>query len=159
MALGSECPGLLHNLKVIETMPEETTTRSVYDLDVDRADRMELDKLSKELYEVLVRMAKEYPSVPILWKMAALMELCPADVQDMVCQTIDDVHEDYERLKQKILSLVSNKMSLRNGPVPMDIGRVDGRDSTFEFGVDAIWQQFAVLQLRRLGTRFPRVPV
>ena len=207
VALGSECPELLQNLKVIETMPEEMTTRSVYDLDVDRADRMGLDKLSKELYEVLVmvtegeakmmirsvpdqdgilawhrlyrhynrktlarvlrihreamhpkpssdignlisnivewedkwtRMAKEYPSVPILWKMAALMELCPADVQDMVYQTIDDVHEDYERLKQKILSWVSNKMSTRNGPVPMDIGRVDGGDSTFEFGVDAI---------------------
>ena len=184
VALGSECPELLHNLKVIETMPEEMTTRSVYDLDVDRADRMGLDKLSKELYEVLVmitegeakmmirsvpdqdgilawhrlyrhynrktlarvlrihreamhpkpssdignlisdivewedkwtRMAKEYPSVPILWKMAALMELCPADVQDMVYQTIDDVHEDYERLKQKILSWVSNKMSIRSG--------------------------------------------
>ena len=77
-------------------------------------------------------MAKEYPSVPILWKMAALMELCPADVQDMVYQTIDDVHEDYERLKQKILSWVSNKMSIRSGRVPMDIGRVDGGDSTFE---------------------------
>ena len=78
------------------------------------------------------------PSVPVLWKMAALMELCPADVQDMVCQTIDGVHEDYERLKQKILSWASNKMSHRKGPVPMDVGRVDGRDSTFEFGVDAI---------------------
>ena len=54
MALGSECPKLLHNLKVIETMPEEMTTRSVYDLDADRADRMGIDKLSKELYEVLV---------------------------------------------------------------------------------------------------------
>ena len=83
------------------------------------------------------RMAK-CPSVPVLWKMAALMELCPADVQDMVCQTIDGVHEDYERLKQKILSWASNKMSHRKGPVPMDVGRVDGRDSTFEFGVDAI---------------------
>ena len=82
------------------------------------------------------RMAKEYPSVPVLWKMAALIELCPADVQDMVYQTIDDFHEDYERLKQKILSWVSNKMSIRSGLVPMDIGRVDGRDSTFE--VDAI---------------------
>ena len=39
---------------------------------------------------------------------------------------IDDVHEGYERLKQEILSWVSNKMSIRSGPVPMDIGRVDG---------------------------------
>ena len=48
VALCSECPALLHNLKVVETMPEEMTTRSVYDLDVDRADRMGLDKLSRK---------------------------------------------------------------------------------------------------------------
>ena len=53
VALGSKCPELSHNLKVIETMPE-MTTRSVYDLDVDRADRTGLYQLSKELYEVLV---------------------------------------------------------------------------------------------------------
>ena len=204
VALGSECPELLHNLKVIETIPVEMTTRSVYDLDVDRAHRIWLDKLSKELYEVLVmitegeakmmirsvpdqdgilawhrlyrhynrktlarvlrihreamhpkpssdignlisdivewedkwtRMAKEYPSVPILWKMAALMELCPADVQDMVYQTIDDVHEDYERLTQKILSWVSNKMSIRSGLFRWISEGWTG-DSTFE--VDSI---------------------
>ena len=157
MAWGSERLELLNNLKVIETMPEEMTTRNVYDLDVARADRMGLDRLSKELHEVLVMttegeakmifaadlgLAPVVPqlqsenvgpsfanprltsgidlerrgvggqedeggqgvlSVPILWKMAALMELCPSDVQDMVYQTIDDVHEDYERPKQKIL--------------------------------------------------------
>ena len=52
MALGSECLEPLLNLKVIETMPEEMTSRNVYDLDVVRADRMELDKLLKELCEV-----------------------------------------------------------------------------------------------------------
>ena len=102
-------------------------------------------------------MAKEYPSVPILWKMAALMELCPAHVQDVVYQTIDDVHEDCERLKQKILSWVSNKMSIRSGPVPMDIGRVDGGDSTFE--VDSVVNSSQCYNCGRLGARFPRVPV
>ena len=66
------------------------------------------------------RMEKEYPALPVLWKTAALMELCPNDVQDMVYQTIDDVHEDYEKLKQKILSWVSNKTN-RDGVVPMEI--------------------------------------
>ena len=54
VAQGSECPELLHNLKVIEEVPEKMTTRSVSDLDVGWADRMGLDKLSKELYGVLV---------------------------------------------------------------------------------------------------------
>ena len=192
--LGSVCPDLATILKVLESIIEETGMQKVRDLDRDRADRVGLEKLARELYEVLflttegeakmmirniadqdgilawhrlyrhynrrtlarvlrihreamhpksprslenlisdvvewedkwARMAKEYPAVPVLWKMAALMELCPNDVQDMVYQTIDDVHEDYEKLKQKILSWVSNKTN-RDGPVPMpmEIGEV-----------------------------------
>ena len=73
------------------------------------------------------RMAKKFPSVLILRKMTVLMKVCPADVQDMVCQAIDDVHEDYERLEQKILSWVSNMMSIRHGLVLM--GRTFSRVS------------------------------
>ena len=47
VVLSSECPEPLHIVKVIETMPEEMTSRSVFVLDVDRVDGMELDKLSK----------------------------------------------------------------------------------------------------------------
>ena len=73
----------------------------------------------------------------------------------MVCQTIDGVHEEYEGLKQKILSWASNKMSHRKGPVPMDVGRVDGREFHVRVRCGRDWQQFAVLQMRSLGTRFP----
>ena len=203
--LGSVCPDLVTNLKVLEAITEETGMQKVRLMDPERADRMGLERLARELYEVLVlttegeakkmirnisdqdgilawhrlyrhynrrtlarvlrihreamhpkssrsienlisdivewedkwaRMEKEYPTVPVLWKMAALMELCPNDVQDMVYQTIDDVHEDYEKLKQKILSWVSNKTN-RDGPVPMEIGEV-GHEET---NVDAISSQ------------------
>ena len=202
--LGSLSPELVENLKVLESILEETGMGKVRAMDPERADRMRLEKLARELYEVLVlttegeakmmirnisdqdgilawhrlyrhynrrtlarvlrihreamhpkssrnvenlisdivewedrweRMAKEYPAVPVLWKMAALMELCPNDVQDMVYQTIDDVHEDYEKLKQKIVSWVSNKVN-RDGAVPMEIGEVDE-----EANVDAISSQ------------------
>ena len=43
------------------------------------------------------RTAKEHPSVSTLSKMAVLMELWLVDVQDMVYQTIHNVHDDYER--------------------------------------------------------------
>jgi hypothetical protein len=77
--------------------------------------------------------------VPVLWKMAALMELCPADVQDMVYQNIDDVHEDYGRLREKIFRWVSNKVAAKGGPTPMDIGRVERHDHETEYyDVDAI---------------------
>ena len=35
---------------------------------------------------------------------------------------------DYDMTVQKIRALVSNKVAMAEGPVPMDIGRVDGED-------------------------------
>ena len=87
------------------------------------------------------------------------MELCPADVQDMVYQTIGDVREEYERLKQKIPSWVSNQMSVRGGPVPMDIGNVDWVRLRGRVGGGCERKPFAALQLRWLEARLPRVPV
>ena len=75
------------------------------------------------------RMAKETPSAPILWKMAALMDLCPADVQDVVYQTIDDVHENYGS-NRRFFRGSPTRLQLRNGAVPVDIGRVGEEDST-----------------------------
>ena len=69
------------------------------------------------------RMAKEHKDpLPMIWKMAALMELCPPEVQDMIYRNVDEVNEDYDKLKQKIVTWTSNKVA--NEGVPMDIGRV-----------------------------------
>ena len=208
VTLGSQSPDMVETLKVVESFTEETSTAKVEELDEPRAEKINLKRLSRELFEVLVattdgeakmmirnvpdqdgvlawqrlyrhhnrralarvlrihreamhpkpatdisqvissvmewedkwtRMAKEYPSVPVLWKMAALMELCPADVQDMVYQNIDDVHEDYGRLREKIFSWVPNKVAAKGGPTPMDIGRVERHDHETEYyDVDAI---------------------
>lgn len=191
--LGSESPEMQDTLKVLESYGDEVDTAAVRGMDEDRADRMNLEKLSKELYEVLVittegeaklmvrniasqdgiqawhrlyrhynrrtfarilrvhkeamhpkpvkdlsqlisqivgwedrwnRMAKEHRDpLPAIWKMAALMELCPAEVQDMIYQNVDEVNEDYDKLKQKIISWASNKVASEG--VPMDIGQVD----------------------------------
>ena len=41
------------------------------------------------------RMAKEHKDpLPAIWKMAALMELRPPEVQDMIYQNVDEVNED-----------------------------------------------------------------
>ena len=194
--LGSECPDMLETLKVMESHTAEVDTPMVRVMDEGRADRMNLEKLSKELYEVLVvttegearlmvrnivsqdgiqawhrlyrhynrrtfarilrvhkeamhpkpvkdmnalisqivewedrwnRMAKEHKDpLPVIWKMAALMELCPTEVQDMIYQNVDEVSEDYNKLKQKIITWVSNKVA--SDGVPMDIGRVENEE-------------------------------
>ena len=86
-------------------------------------------------------MAADDPSVSTLWMTAAMMELSAADVQDMVYQCIADVHEDHERLKPNILSWVTNHMSIRGGPVPLDVGSVHWSDSSVELEIDAICNQ------------------
>ena len=194
--LGSESPDMLETLKFMETSTDEMNTATIRAMDESRADRMNIEKVSKELYEVLVvttegearlmvrniatqdgiqawhrlyrhynrrtfarilrmhreamhpmpvkdmealishivewedrwnRMAKEHKDpLPVIWKMAALMELCPPEVQDMIYQNVDEVNEDYDKLKQKIVTWTSNKVA--NEGVPMDIGRVGWHD-------------------------------
>jgi hypothetical protein len=206
--LGSESPDMRNTLKVIEDQAKELSTEEVCLLDPERAERIKLEKLSKELYEVLVittdgeaklmvrntpdndgilawhrlyrhynrrtfarilrihkeamhpkpvrdlgklistvvewedrwnAMAKEHKgTLPVIWKMAALMELCPVEVQDMIYQNVDDVNEDYDKLKQKIITWTSNKIS--NDGVPMDIGKIGFHQDQWqeEYEIDAV---------------------
>ena len=52
--IGAEYPPLLETLKVVEQKTDETDTPMVRALDGQYADRLDLEKVSKELYEVLV---------------------------------------------------------------------------------------------------------
>ena len=52
--IGAEYLPLLDTLKVVEQMTDETDTPMVRALDGEHADRLDLEKVSKELYEVLV---------------------------------------------------------------------------------------------------------
>ena len=194
--LGSESPDMLETLRVLETYANEMSTATVRVMDEDRANRMNLERMSKELYEILVistegeaklmvrnvisqdgiqawhrlyrhynrrtfarvlrvhkeamhpkpvkdmnslishvvewedrwnRMAKEHRNpMPVIWKMAALMELCPPEVQDMIYQNVDEVNEDYDKLKQKIITWASNKVE--SDGVPMDVGKVENEE-------------------------------
>jgi hypothetical protein len=48
--------------------------------------------------------------IPSLWKMSALLEVCPKEVKDQMMLRIDEVDEDYEKLKARILSYVNNRV-------------------------------------------------
>ena len=72
--------------------------------------------------------AKHKETLPVIWKMAALMELCSLDVQDVVYQNVDGVSEDYDKLKQKIVTWAANKVANSVGPVPMDVGWVHNQE-------------------------------
>ena len=52
--LGSESPDMLETLKFMETSADEMKTATIRAMDESRADRMNIEKVSKQLYEVLV---------------------------------------------------------------------------------------------------------
>ena len=51
------------------------------------------------------------PSVPVLWKMAAFLELCPNDIKDQVFLQIDEINENYAVLREKVLGWTANKVA------------------------------------------------
>eukprot|EP00974_Lingulodinium_polyedra_P057095 5492723-Lingulodinium_polyedra.AAC.1 len=80
--------------------------------------------------------------------MAAFLELCPESVREQVYLRIDEIGEDYEVLRNKVLGWVSNKVERErgSGPTPMDVGmawKVDEAEWNGEYG-DEQWDVNAV---------------
>ena len=72
------------------------------------------------------KMLKGHPDgikIPVIWQMSAFLELCPKDIRERAMSRIDEITEDYELLKQKVLMWVGNEAD-DGGPRPMDIGNV-----------------------------------
>ncbi len=64
---------------------------------------------------------ENYGVAPEMLKIAALVEMLPAEMKDKVMQQPEE-HQDCPKLKRKIFSWTANKTPLDKGPVPMDIG-------------------------------------
>ena len=60
-------------------------------------------------------------------KVGIVTGMMPLSIQEFVYTAVGD-KIDYDMTVQKIRALVSNKVAMAEGPVPMDIGRVDGED-------------------------------
>ena len=60
----------------------------------------------------------EYPSdvkIPHLWRMAAFLEMCPNEVKEQVYLRVDEIGEDYETLKAKVVGWIANKVEQERG--------------------------------------------
>ena len=84
-----------------------------------------------ELSEVVGLIAKwelertEGVRLPDMVKMAALTELCPPDMRNLIFQTVDS-SLTFDTMEEKVISWASNKVGSRKDmPVPMDIGRLE----------------------------------
>ena len=58
--------------------------------------------------------------------MAALLQLCPSEIRERAMNQIDDMEENYDRLKEKVIMWGTNQAERNTGPIPMDIGAVHG---------------------------------
>ena len=67
--------------------------------------------------------------VPMMWKMGAFLQLCPPDIRDVVFQQVDEIGEDYGKLKAKVVAWVQNRAEARGGCVPMDVGEVKEKET------------------------------
>ena len=71
--------------------------------------------------------------LPEMVKIAALIQMCQPDLQDILFQQVDKI-TTVKEAKERITVLVSNRQSL-HGPSPMDIGAVDADN---EADIDAV---------------------
>jgi hypothetical protein len=61
--------------------------------------------------------------LPDMVKMAALTEICPTEIRDMIYQNMDSPGQDFDKIKEKIVSWIGNRIDATNSP--MDVGCVD----------------------------------
>ena len=79
-------------------------------------------------WKTMYRDQPEGTKIPDIWKMAAVLRLCPKEITDNIESRWDEVGERYEVLKEKIVALTNGKLDRqgerRGGPVAMDVDNV-----------------------------------
>ena len=67
--------------------------------------------------------------LPPTWKMAAMLKLCPKEIQDMVELRWDDIGEEYDKLKDRVVGWATTRAEKKGGAVPMEVGAIDKKKS------------------------------
>ena len=78
------------------------------------------------------KLLAEFPDVriPDLWKMAALHALCPKEIKELLDLQWDEIGEDYQKMKGKVVAWATNRAEKKNGPVLMEIDQVSSDNDT-----------------------------
>ena len=53
--------------------------------------------------------------IPDLWRMSALLEICPKDVKEQMLMRLDEIGENCENLKAKVISHTTNNAEQAGG--------------------------------------------
>ena len=80
----------------------------------------------EEKWKKLMDEMGEEAKIPDLWKMSALLEMCPTTVKEHILMRMDEIKEDYGVMKNKVLQYVQNKLENgRTGATPMEVDFLD----------------------------------
>ena len=63
----------------------------------------------EEKWEVMMSEVGEGVKIPDFWRMLALFEICPKDVTEQIFLRLDEVGENYEKVKVKVISYTSKQ--------------------------------------------------
>ena len=98
--------------------------------------------------------------IPYLWRMSALLEICPKELKEQVLIRLDEIGEDYEALKNKVISYAMNKVEQfkGNGPTPMEVDNVGVPRRGLGGGDRRGLGRHPVLRMRRIWTHGEGVP-
>ena len=84
--------------------------------------------------------------IPDLWRMSALLEICPRGVREAIELRLDEIGEDYAKMKANIIAYVTNRVEGGGGAVPMEVdGVLHGGDTCDTWwgedsgGVNEVW--------------------
>ena len=77
--------------------------------------------------------ARRDAKIPDLWRMAALLEVCPQDVKEQMLMRLDEIDENYENVMARVISYTTNKAEQARGcqreaTVPMELEYVIGSE-------------------------------
>ena len=76
----------------------------------------------------------ENVKIPDLWRMSALLEICPKDVKEQMLLRLDEIGGNYENfIKAKVISFTSNKAEhtrrqKKEIAVPIELDNVCGSE-------------------------------
>ena len=89
--------------------------------------------------------------LPQMVKMAGFTEMCPQDIREKIFEGLNREGEtNYEEVRDRIIALVSNRVSAQKGPVPMEIGNIFDEDEN-EQDIDAVRSSIQCRQCKGWG--------
>ena len=69
----------------------------------------------EETWKAMIVELRQDAKIFDLWRMSALLEICPKDVREQMMLRLDEIGDNNENLKAKVMSYTTNKTEQTRG--------------------------------------------